>query len=210
MSADAGELVGRRPAAQDREVANLAMTGDHHVVGEDDVVADAAVVRDMGVGEQDATRADDRAPAAAGGAGVHRHAFADQAIFADRQTGALAAIFEVLRLVADRREGKTRPRAPISVTPATTHMRDQLDAVAEPRLRADMAERADVDARSEPAPGSTQALGWMKVWPAKRRRQRSFVHQHRRNVASQTRTPSTIASPRYHQMLRRWAMRVMW
>ena len=112
VRADAHELMRRRAAAQNREIADLAMAGQHDVVGEDDVVADAAIVRDMRVGEKDAARSDDRSRAAAGGAGIHRHAFADQAVVADRQTHRLAAIFEVLRLMADRGEGKdARARA---------------------------------------------------------------------------------------------------
>ena len=104
--ADADELVHARPAAENGEVADADMARQHHVVGEDDVVADLAVVPHMAVGQEGAAVADDGGHAAALGAGVHGHAFADQAVAADRQRGGLALVFQVLRLMADRGEGK--------------------------------------------------------------------------------------------------------
>ena len=87
VRADANELMRGGAAAQNGEIADLAMAGQHHVVGQDDALADAAIMRDMGVGQEHRARANDRFRAAARGAGVHRHAFADEAVLADRQGG---------------------------------------------------------------------------------------------------------------------------
>ena len=150
VRADPDELMRRRPAAEDRRVADLAMARQHHVVGEDDVVAELAIMRDMGIGEEHAARPDDRLRAAAGGAGIHRDALADQAILADPEAHRLAAIFEVLRLMADRGEGKdARPRADLRVA-RDAHMGHETDPVAERDLGADVAERADLDPGAEP------------------------------------------------------------
>ena len=104
MRADARELMDARAGAEDGEVADLAVSGDHRVVGHDDVVADAAIVRHMGVGEEEAPIADDRLHGPVTCAGMHGDAFADDAIGADRQGGRLAGVFQILRSVADHGE----------------------------------------------------------------------------------------------------------
>jgi hypothetical protein len=57
--ADAHELMHRRAAAEDAEIADRDMAGEHDVVRQDDVRADAAIMRDMGIGEE---RRSDRRP----------------------------------------------------------------------------------------------------------------------------------------------------
>ena len=84
VGADANELMHGGAAAQNGEIADLAMAGQHHVVGENDALADAAIMRDVGVGQEHRPRPDDRFRAAARGAGIHRHAFANDAVLADR------------------------------------------------------------------------------------------------------------------------------
>ena len=74
-----------RAAPNDGVVANGAVSGQHDVIRKNDVVADAAVVPDMAVGEKRATIADRRHRPAAFRAGVHRHPFANDAVVADRQ-----------------------------------------------------------------------------------------------------------------------------
>ena len=105
VRADAHELMRRRSAAEDGEISDLAMAGEHDVVGEDDVVADAAIVRDMGVGEKDAARADDRfanrrPPCPDSSSRPSRIRQSSPIV----RLHPFAAIFEVLRLVADRGE----------------------------------------------------------------------------------------------------------
>src|SRR5271156_4625801 len=105
VGADANELVSGGAAAQNGEIADLAMAGEHHVVGQNNALADAAIMRDVGVGQEHRTRPNDRFRAAARGARVHRHPFADEAALADGKADRLAAIFEVLRRMSDRGEG---------------------------------------------------------------------------------------------------------
>ena len=83
VRADPDELVDAGAAAQDGEIADRAMAGEHDVVGKDDVAADAAIMRDMGLRQEQAMIADagDAPPPAV--PGIHRDAFADRAIGAD-------------------------------------------------------------------------------------------------------------------------------
>ena len=104
VGADANELMSGGAAAQNGEIADLAMAGQHHVVGQNNALANAAIMRDVGVGQEHRARANDRFRAAARGAGIHRHAFANEAVLADHQADRLAAIFEVLRRMPDRGE----------------------------------------------------------------------------------------------------------
>ena len=94
------------------------MACEHHVVGQDDALADVAVVGDMGVGEKDAARADDCLRTAALRAGIHRYALADEAVLADDEADRFAAIFEILRLMSNRSEGEDARSRADSVSPA--------------------------------------------------------------------------------------------
>src|SRR5438552_16267417 len=58
QSADAAELMHAATAAYERAVAGLDMPAEHHVVGEDHVVAKRAVVSDMRAAHQEASLAD--------------------------------------------------------------------------------------------------------------------------------------------------------
>jgi hypothetical protein len=59
----------------------------------------------MRAGHEEAVVAHPRHPAAAVGASVHGHAFADAVALADDQAGFLAAELQVLRNLPDRGEG---------------------------------------------------------------------------------------------------------
>jgi hypothetical protein len=84
------------------------MSGDHRIVGHDDVVADTAIVRHMRVSKKEAPIADDRLHGPVTGAGMHGDAFAYDAIGADRQGGRLPGVFQILRSVADHGEREDR------------------------------------------------------------------------------------------------------
>ncbi len=149
VRADAGELDHGRAAADDREIADIAVPGQHDVVGEDDAVAHAAVVPHVAVGEERATVAHHRRRSAAGSAGIHRHAFANDAIGADGERARLALVFQVLRLVPDGGERKdARARADFR-RPGDRDMADEFDAFAKRCLAPDHAERADLHACRE-------------------------------------------------------------
>ena len=171
------------------------MAGEHHVVGQQDALAEPAIVRDVAIGEKYAFVADDRLAAAARRAGVHRHPLADQAIGADLQPRALAAIFQVLRFVADRGEREDAgARADFGRPTMTT-----CDISLTPSPSITSAPTWQNGPISTPAPiaaprARRQALGWTRGHAATSIAETS---------ASQTSTPSTFASPRNHQMLRR-------
>ena len=81
------------------------MTADHRIVGEGYIVADIAVVSDMGTDHEKAAVADACYAAAFLGAGIHGDAFAQLAAGADDEAGRTAAIVHRLRRRAERREG---------------------------------------------------------------------------------------------------------
>ena len=202
VSADANELMRRSAPADIGEIADLAMPRQHDIIGQNDPLADPAIMPDMRVGQKCAARADERFRPAAGGARIHRHAFANEAVFADGQAIWLAAVFEVLRRMPDRGEGENDGARADRRVAGQAHVGDQSRAVAERRLRPDMAERPNLHVRPEPRAVLDDG-GRMDRYAHSRTSMAD-------TSASQTSTPSTFASPRYHHMLRRLATRVMW
>ena len=64
-------------------VADFDMAAERGVVGEDDVVADFAVMRDVAGDHEQAVIADGGEQTPALGAGIHRHVFAYNIVIAD-------------------------------------------------------------------------------------------------------------------------------
>src|SRR3546814_19777343 len=91
----------RRAATEDDEIGNLAMACKQGCAGDDDIIADAAIMADMGAGEQRAIAAYARDHAATFGAGIRRHILADQHVGADFTRARLPALFEILRGLAE-------------------------------------------------------------------------------------------------------------
>ena len=202
MRADANELMRRRAAANVGEVADLNMARQHHIVGQDDALPEPAVMTDMRVGEENTTRPHDGLRPSGFGPRIHGHAFANEAFLANDQPHRLAAVLQILRRMSDRGEGEDpRARADHGVA-GDTHMRDEAHAVANRRLRPDMAEWPDVNVHAKPSAVLDDGAR-MDV----RRHSRTSIAD---TSASQTSAPSTLASPRNHHMLRRLAVRVMW
>src|SRR5690606_23771525 len=104
MLANPAKLMKRRAAAEDHIVINLAVTGQHHVVREDDMVTDDRVMTDMGACEKGTMIANARQHTAAACAGVHGDMFADQIVRANVETAWLTLVFQVLRRMADGRK----------------------------------------------------------------------------------------------------------
>src|ERR1700685_4363896 len=52
MGADANKLVNGGAPAQNGEIADLAMASQHHIVGQNNALANAAIMRDVGVGQE--------------------------------------------------------------------------------------------------------------------------------------------------------------
>ena len=158
-------------------------------------------MRHMRIGEKYAARPYDGFRPAALGARIHRHAFANEAVLADDQTGRFAAILEILRLVSDRREREDAGARADRRLARETDMRHQPHAVAQRGLRSDVTERPDRDIRPEPRAIFDDCRGM----DASAHSRTSIAD----TSASQTSAPSTFASPRNHHMLRRLAVRVM-
>ena len=197
---DAHELMHRRPAAEDGVVADPAMAGQHDVVRQQHALAEPAIVRDMAVGEEHAPVSDDGLAAAARRAGVHGDALADYAIGADAQRRRLAMILQVLRLVANRGEREHPGAGAEHGVAGDRDVGYQLDGVAKHDPGADVTERPDLDALAQPRAGFDHGAAMDG-----RQTGTSIAD----TSAWQTRTSSTFASPRNHQMLRRLLIFVM-
>src|SRR5579859_3638725 len=106
MAPDPHELVYRAETAQHRVVFNDHMTGQLGIVRHHYPIANLTVVSDVNPDHEQRRVADAGHHAPAGRARVHHHVFADRVVAADLEERFLAAVFEVLRLEADRGEGK--------------------------------------------------------------------------------------------------------
>ena len=100
------------------KVPLLDVTAEHGVVRKGDVIANVAIMRDMGTNHKDATFADPCNPAAGFGADIHGNAFAYLAACADNESGRLAAIVDRLWRRAERRK---RPGRVTHVRPGAQH-----------------------------------------------------------------------------------------
>jgi len=96
-AADTDELVQRRRTANHGAVADLHVTAHDHIVGDDDVVTQHAIVRDVDYSHQQAVRADDRHAAARHRAAMDAAVFAHLGAGADFAACRLATVFQVLR-----------------------------------------------------------------------------------------------------------------
>ena len=151
-----------RQAAEDGVIADDDVAGQGRVVGHDDVIAEQAVMRDMGADHEQAVVADPGHHAAALGAGVDGHMFADDVVAADDQARCLALVFQVLRLVADGGEGKdARALADARCARRRRHARSARRLSPSSTFGPDHAKGADLAEGGELAPGSTTAVGWM-------------------------------------------------
>src|ERR1700730_8571832 len=152
MCADAGELMRRREPGEKCVVTHRDVTREEDVVRHDDMVAEMAVMGDVGSRHEQAIVSHPRHHAAAGSAGVHGDMLADDVAAADHQGGILALVFQVLRLVADRGE-RENPRAGADAGAAgDDDVGEQLDLLAQLDLGADDAIRSDAGAGGEARP----------------------------------------------------------
>ena len=100
--ADLYELMDRRVAADEGTAGNADVTAEHCVVRKGDVIANVAIMRDVGTNHKDTIFADPCNPAAGFGADIHGNAFAYLAACADNELGRLAAITDRLWWRAER------------------------------------------------------------------------------------------------------------
>jgi hypothetical protein len=131
-------------------VADADMAGDLRQVGEDGVVADLAVVREVHVGHDPVVVADARDARILHRAAVDGAELAEGVAVPDLDPGRLALVLLVLRRRADRDE------VPDGVAPADArvavehHVRADEAASAHFHVLADDRKRADLDVRGEP------------------------------------------------------------
>lgn len=126
----------------DRVIPNHAMPREAAVVGKNNVIAELAVVRDVGVAEKQIVRADP------GGqlfmrTAMHRAVFTENVVIADFQRGRLPDVFQILGLPADKRVGEKLVVPSKLRRPLEHHMTVQHAFIAERDVSSDDAIRAD-------------------------------------------------------------------
>ncbi|MNL50715.1 hypothetical protein D3C87_1737540 [compost metagenome] len=88
-------------AAQDSAVLDGDMSSQHHIVRQDDMAAEATIMRHMRIGEEQVVIADNRLAAAIGAARIHRNAFAHDAARTDLERRFRAIVANCLRCTAN-------------------------------------------------------------------------------------------------------------
>ena len=202
VASDPDELMDRREPADDGAFLDDDMATERRVVGHDDPVADGAVVGDVGAHHEQAVIANPRDHPAALGARVHGHVLAHHIVRADDQLGRLAAVFNVLRPMADRGEGIDLGPGPDLGPALDDDMTVQNHVRAQIHMGPDHAVRPDFDPLAEPRlwidDGGGVNLG----------HQSSMIMAVKR--ASAMSTPSTRAWPLNFQTLPRRRVLVTW
>jgi len=155
---DATELVHAGKAAEDDPFADVDVARKRGRIGEDRVIAHPAIMGDMGVGHEQVGATHVRDTATLGCAAVEGDVFADGIAVADLQPGGFAVVFEILRGLTDRREGKDAIGLADAGGPAQDDVRTDAGAGGNLDLRADDAERADLDVIGDPRLGIDERL----------------------------------------------------
>src|SRR3546814_18839347 len=127
------------------------MAGQRGVVDQDAVVANDAVMTDVGVGHDQVMVAQGRFGTILNGATVNRHAFADHVVIANDQTGFFTFVLEIGRVLAYRRKlvdaiVPTDPGRPFEYHMGTNHRN-----LADFHTWADDRPWADLDIRGQNA-----------------------------------------------------------
>src|SRR6478672_7218406 len=144
--ADLHELMDRRVAPDKGAAADADVTAEHGVVRKGDVIANVAIMRDMGTNHKDATFADPCNPAAGSGADIHGNAFAYLAACADNELGRFAAIVDRLGRRAERRKRIDDGPFADHRCAGDVNLPDEAHAVSQLYVGTDDTIRADLDA----------------------------------------------------------------
>ena len=139
------------------------MAGQLHRVGQDEVAAQPAIVRDVHVGHDPVVVAQARDAGVLHGAGVDGDVLADGVAVADLQPRGLAGVLLVLRRGADageREEAVVPPDGGVAVDHA---VRADLAAGADAHLRADHGVGTDLD-RGVELGARIDQRSWMDLW----------------------------------------------
>src|SRR5262249_18347215 len=143
MLRDPDELVDAARGADGRVVADLDVTGQSRRVGEDDAATDPAIVADVRVRHEEIPVADPRHAASADGAAADRHVLADLVPGADLERRRLALVLEILRRATEAGERRDHVVRAERDLPVENDVRLETGPIADRRLGADDAERAD-------------------------------------------------------------------
>ncbi len=102
MRTDVAELMDQGKAGQDRPVIHVNVACQGSIVDQNHVVADHAVMPDMGIGHDQVVIAQRGFGTVLNGPAVNGHAFADHVVIADDKTGFLALVFQIRRVLTHR------------------------------------------------------------------------------------------------------------
>ncbi len=147
VRADPHILMHRRRAADHRMVPDLDVAAQQNLIGQYHVVAQPTVMSDVRSGKKDAARPDTRALAHAC---IDGHAFANDAIVADRQRALRERSLDILRRQSHGGEGENPGARADARAAADDDMGEESRAVADLDAGADMAKGADGDVGAEP------------------------------------------------------------
>ena len=106
MRSDANKMMDRAQRSHHRPLSDGDMSSQGRGVGQDDVVSDHAIVRDVGVSHDQGVVANTSDSAAFDGAAVDGDKLANLVVIADLEAGGFPGVGKILRRHADRTEGK--------------------------------------------------------------------------------------------------------
>lgn len=148
VAADSAELVNGGEAGNDGMIFDFDVAAESAVVGENDVIAHLAVVRDVRVAQEKIVRANARGRVGMGAA-MDGRVFAEHVAVPDLEISRLAFVLEILGLAADRSEGEKL----VVLSYAGGTVEDDVGVknavIADLHSRADDAIRSDPDVRAE-------------------------------------------------------------
>ena len=133
--ANAAMLLDRADAAEEHPVANLHMPAKGRVISKDDVVADPAIMGDMGADHEEAIIADARDAAALNRTDIHRDVLRDDIVPANFERCVFALIAEMLWRPADRRERLNTCLSANGRSARNDHVRFQRHLIAKRHFR---------------------------------------------------------------------------
>src|SRR5882762_4024078 len=150
VRADRDELMGSGKPAEHGIVPDLDVTRKCRHIGEDRVVADPAVMRDMHVGHDPVVAADARDSRILHGAAAESAVFADGVAITDFERSLFTGVFLVLGRSAERAESVNAVLSSYAGSPLDHHVRPDrgplpyLDVLADDRVRSHRYSRGEL------------------------------------------------------------------
>src|SRR6201987_279375 len=146
MRADAHKMMHRTQCPHLRPVFHDHMPTQSGGIRQENVIADAAVVRDMRVGHHQHVASDFGQPAALYRSPVDRNELPNLVVIADLQTSRLSCVTQILWGKADGRERKESVHGTDCRRPLYCYMREKLATFADLDIRTNNAIRTDLAA----------------------------------------------------------------